>query len=122
MAEELRLYCIVSREAHKICKHVPGKMYAQAGHAFVGSLLDAMGRFPKRAKEYLESAHHPKITLIADEEQLIELHGLYKDRMGTALIRDAGRTVFEQPTITTLGLGPILPSEREELLAGLRPL
>ena len=122
MSEELKLYCVVSREAHKAAKHVPGKMYAQAGHAFIGALLEAMERFPERAQDYIKSDATPKVTLIADEAQLHELWRLYKDKVGTALIKDAGRTVFERPTITTLGIGPILPSEREELLASLRPL
>ena len=120
--DELKLYCVVSREAVKICKHVQGKMYAQAGHAFVGALCDALNRYPTRAQEYITSAATPKITLIADEEQLHELWRLYKDSHGVALIRDAGRTVFERPTLTALGIGPILSSEREEVLVALRPM
>lgn len=119
--EELRLYCIVSRQAWKLAKGVPGKMVAQGGHAFCGALCDALVRFPDRFKEYQESAHHPKITIMADDEEIRELHTRYKQKFGTAIITDAGRTVFEGPTLTALGIGPILPSEREEMLSGMRP-
>jgi peptidyl-tRNA hydrolase len=119
--EELKLYCVVSREAVEACKGVRGKMATQAGHAYCGALLDAMDRFPERAKAYIDSEAVPKITLVADEAQLHELWRSYKDKFGIALIRDAGRTVFKGPTITALGIGPILGSEREELLTQLRP-
>ncbi len=120
VTDELKLYCIVSREAWAVCKHVPGKMAAQCGHAFVGAILDAQTRFPTRAAEYVNSVSCPKITLIADEAQLHELNQLYKDKFGTALIKDAGRTVFPRPTLTALGIGPILASEREEILRNMR--
>lgn len=120
MSEELKIYCIVSRQAWAKAKGVPGKMVAQGGHAFCGALVDAMKRFPERFKEYDESAHHPKITIMADDDELRELHKRYKQKFGTAIITDAGRTVFDGPTLTCVGIGPILPSEREELLAGLR--
>lgn len=126
MEDELKLYCVISREAWAMAKTVPGKMAAQCGHGFVGSMLDAMERFPDRAQEYVKSAHHPKITLIADEAQLHQLHQLYKAKYGVALIKDAGRTVFKnpdgtpRPTLTALGIGPIFASEREELLKTLR--
>lgn len=120
MEDELKLYCVISREAWAVCKTVPGKMAAQCGHGFCGALCDALDRFPERAKAYITSAATPKITLIADEAQLHELHRLYKDKFGVALIKDAGRTVFQRPTLTALGIGPILASEREELLRTLR--
>lgn len=126
MTDELKLYCVISREAWAMAKTVPGKMAAQCGHGFCGALCDALDRFPDRAKEYINSTATPKITLIADEAQLHELHRLYKDKFGTALIRDAGRTVFKhpdgtpRPTLTALGIGPIFASEREELLKNLR--
>ena len=78
-------------------------------------------RFPERFKEYDESLHHPKITIMADDDQLRELYKRYKQKFGTAIITDAGRTVFDGPTLTCVGIGPILPSEREEILTNLRP-
>lgn len=121
MSEELKLYCIVSKEAVDACKGVRGKMASQAGHAFVGALVDALQRFNDKATAYIESAAVPKITLVTSEAQLHELWRLYKDSHGVALIKDAGRTVFPRPMITALGIGPILESEREEILANLRP-
>lgn len=121
MSEELKIYCIVSRQAWAKAKGVPGKMVAQGGHAFVGAITDALKRFPERAQEYIDSAATPKITLMADDDVLRELNKRYKGNFGTAIITDAGRTVFDGPTLTCVGIGPILPSEREEILANLRP-
>jgi len=121
MTEELKLYCIVSRQAWKIAKTVPGKFVAQGGHAFCDALDDATIRFPGRAADYRNSEGRPKITLMADDEVLRELFKKYKPNFGAAMIIDAGRTVFDGPTLTVVGIGPILPSEREEILSGLRP-
>jgi peptidyl-tRNA hydrolase len=120
MSEELRLYCIVSRQAWQKAKGVPGKMVAQGGHAFCGALCDALERFPDRAKDYINSPATPKITIMADDDEIRELHKRYKQNYGTAIITDAGRTVFDGPTLTALGIGPILPSEREDMLSNLR--
>lgn len=119
--EELRLYCVVSRQAWSKMKNVPGKACAQAGHGFCGALCDALERFPDRAKDYITSAATPKITIMADDDEIRELHKRYKQKFGTAMVTDAGRTVFDGPTLTALGIGPILPSEREEMLSGMRP-
>lgn len=121
MSEELVLYAIVSAEAVAESKGARGKMAAQTGHAFCGALCDAIGRFHKRAAEYIESGATPKLVLVAEEATLHKLHQLYKDKFGTALVKDAGRTVFTRPIITALGIGPMLRSERDEILAELRP-
>ena len=56
----------------------------------------------------MNSKHAYKIALIVDTvEELIELQKRYKDVCGTSLVKDAGFTVFNEPTITCLGLGPI---------------
>jgi len=45
-------------------------------------------------------------------DELKALEAAYKDVCGTALIKDAGFTVFDEPTVTCLGIGPI----REDLI------
>lgn len=120
-SSELRLYCIVSKEAVEASKGNRGKMGAQIGHAYVHSFIDAIARFPEKAKSYLESGGFAKICLVAEEKQLHDLHQLYKEKCGVFLTKDAGRTVFPRPMITTLGIGPISADEREEVLAGLKP-
>lgn len=52
--------------------------------------------------------HAYKITLIVDTvDDLRALKEKYKDVCGTHLVTDAGFTVFNEPTTTCLGLGPI---------------
>lgn len=119
MTEELFMYAIVSAEAVKASNGARGKMAAQVGHAFCKAMLDAMERFPGRVRDYTTESS-PKSVLIASEAELFKLYDIYQDQFGIALIKDAARTVFQQPTITALGIGPILKSEREEILAGLK--
>jgi peptidyl-tRNA hydrolase len=49
-----------------------------------------------------------KITLIVDTvDELKAIQEKYKNICGTSLVTDAGFTVFNEPTTTCLGLGPI---------------
>jgi hypothetical protein len=41
---------------------------------------------------------------------------------GCTLVTDAARTVFPEPTVTFLGVGPIAPSETPDWLKTLKPL
>lgn len=120
MTESHKLYCIVSKEAVEASKGVRGKMASQCGHAYLGAYLDSAARFPQAAQAYLNSGVVAKITLIAEEKQLHELAQFYKNKHGVFLVKDAGITVFPRPMITALGIGPMLPSERDEVLANLK--
>lgn len=118
---ELKLYCIVSQEAVKASNGNRGKMGAQIGHAFTEALFDAQERFPSSVADYRSTGQIPKVCLTASEETLHTLSRLYKDKCGVALIKDAGRTVFPRPMITALGIGPIDPATREDILKDLSP-
>jgi peptidyl-tRNA hydrolase len=118
---ELKLYCIVSKEAVQESKGNRGKMGAQIGHAYTEAVFDALDRFPDVVKAYRDSGIVAKVCLVADEETLHKLSRLYKDKYGVALIKDAGKTVFPRPMITALGIGPIDPKDREDILKGLKP-
>ena len=62
----------------------------------------------EQALSYASSERAYKITLIVDTvEELKALQEKYKDICGTSLVTDAGFTVFNEPTTTCLGLGPI---------------
>jgi peptidyl-tRNA hydrolase len=117
---EIKLYCIVSKEAVLASGGNRGKMIAQAGHAYVHSMLDAMDRFPNSVRAYLDSGVVAKIALQADEATLHELSRLYKSKAGVYLVKDAGLTVFPRPMITALGIGPIDIEEREDILKNLK--
>jgi peptidyl-tRNA hydrolase len=103
-----KMYAIVSMAAVKKTNGVRGKMTAQAGHAFLHAFWDAERRFVADARGYRNSEHATKITLCVDTDQeLLALCAAYNAVCGTSLVTDAGFTVFNEPTITCLGIGPI---------------
>lgn len=105
---KLRMYCIVSEEAVKATKGNRGKMLAQAGHAYLHSFWDAQRRFPKMAQDYQESPRAYKIALkVAGEAELRVLHKTYAPLCGGTFVVDAALTVFEDETVTCIGIGPI---------------
>lgn len=118
---KLKMYCIYARESVAKMNGNRGKMTAQAGHAYLHSFWDAMsdmasdGNRPKfsQAMQYQRSEHAYKIALVVDTVAELELlKAKYADVCGTSLVKDAGFTVFEEPTVTCLGIGPI----REDLI------
>lgn len=122
--EELKLYCIFSRESLERMGGNRGKMAAQAGHAYLHSWWDACDRFPRASSAYARSGAAAKICLVCDtDEELLQLFKAHQSFCGVTYVVDAGRTVFKgEPTLTCIGIGPITPSQRSELLKSLRPL
>lgn len=127
MAQKHVLYCVVSEEAlaKMVTKRrakgqresqeifVRGKFGAQCGHAFLHAWWDAMDRNLSGAMAYKNSKSAFKIVLVTPTDADLQvLHDAYRDKVGVSLVRDAGHTVFAEPTITCLGIGPI----REELI------
>lgn len=103
-----KMYCVFNLEAIKKMNGIRGKMASQAGHAFVNAYWDAEQNFPEDAKKYKTSEHVVKITLYVDnEDELSKLLDAYSGVCGTSLIKDVGFTIFKEPTITCLGIGPI---------------
>ncbi len=119
---KIKMYAIFCKEAVDKMKGSRGKLAAQAGHAFLHSFWNATEEYIgeegnlhpvnyqkfSQATKYRNSSHAYKIGLIVDnEDQLKELQEKYSDICGTSLVTDAGFTVFNEPTITCLGIGPI---------------
>lgn len=109
-----KMYCIFAIESVKKMNGIRGKMCTQAGHAYVHAYWDAMNDegYHKKKKiqaiSYETSERAYKITLVVDTvDELKALQEKYKDVCGTSLVTDAGFTVFDEPTTTCLGLGPI---------------
>lgn len=116
-----KMYCIFAKESVQKMNGIRGKMCAQAGHAYLHTFVNAMSETPELAAAYLDSKHAYKIALVVDTvEQLQELQESYKDVCSTKLITDAGFTVFEEPTTTCLGLGPISEDKIGEDLKALK--
>lgn len=100
---------------------IRGKMCTQAGHAYLHSYWDGAHRFPESANAYFGTDHAYKITLIVDTVADLEvLYNTYKDKCGVSLIKDAGFTVFTEPTVTCLGIGPIFENDVGEDLKSLK--
>lgn len=131
-----KMYCIFAMDSVQKMGGNRGKMSSQAGHAFLHSYWDAMGlNTPKdirykvnfykyeQAVAYSNSGLAFKITLKVDTvTELLELQKAYSSICGTSLVTDAGRTVFDEPTITCLGIGPIAECNIKDDLKSLKVL
>lgn len=125
--DNVKMYCIFSKEALKKMNGIRGKLASQAGHAYLHAFWDAYknGHYAEAASDADEyrSGRAYKITLVVDtDEELLALFRAYHGYCGTALIEDAGFTVFKEPTITCLGIGPIRESRTDSILRGLKTL
>lgn len=109
MQEKIVMFCIFSKESIKTMNGIRGKMTAQSGHAFLHSYWDAEARFPELANAYKNTESY-KICLITEtNENLLQLYRNYKDETGVTVVIDSGKTVFHnEPTLTCVGIGPIL--------------
>lgn len=104
----MKIYCIISRESLARMKGIRGKMMAQAGHAYLHAFWDAENRFPEMARDYKSGQHARKITLVVNtDEEMLRLYDKYTEMCGTTKVIDAGFTVFDKPTLTCVGIGPI---------------
>src|SRR3989344_6812504 len=82
-----------------------GKAAAQCAHAAVQAVLKSD---KKKVSEWMGKSAGKKVVLaVEDEKELLKFEKLAKkEKLTTALIRDAGRTFFRKPTLTCLGIGP----------------
>lgn len=104
----MKIYCIISKESIARMKGIRGKMMAQAGHAFLHAYWDSLDRYPENAQAYRDSQHARKIVVTVDTDQeLIALYEKYRNICGATKVIDAGFTVFNEPTLTCIGIGPI---------------
>ena len=95
----------------------PGKLAAQAGHAFVDAIRAC--KDTERLSAYHGKFHGIKVVLCA--RNLNHLRHAYEavNAMGypCALVTDLGYTVFNGvPTITAVGIGPARRSEINNII------
>lgn len=122
-SDRVKMYCVFAQESVKKMNGIRGKLGTQAGHAYLHAFWDAEARHRKLAEAYRETSHAYKITLVVDTVD--ELRGLelaYRDICGVSLVKDAGFTVFTEPTITCLGIGPLPDSLKGADLAAIKTL
>lgn len=122
---------VVNNELRSKLRH--GKLAAQVAHASLGAVFaeaateqhGSVGSIPMRSKripltpelEYWFNEKFTKVVLRANNEaHLLEiLDRANYAQLLTALITDCGNTVFHEPTITCIGIGPAT----EEQLKGI---
>lgn len=129
----MRMYCIFSRESIKKMGGNRGKLASMAGHAFLHAYWSAQDKLialpplydawtgPRVVREdsdeyklraglyhYHYNGKAKKITLVVDTDAELEaIYEEYKDKLiGSTKVVDAGLTVFTEPTLVCIGLGP----------------
>jgi len=109
--------CILVRKDLKMEK---GKLSIQCAHASVESVL-------KSDKNIVEEWHNEGMKKIAlkveDKRELIKFKKMAEDvGLVTALITDAGLTVFKKPTVTCMAVGPDDDEKVDKITKGLKLL
>ena len=120
----LKMYCIFSKESLKKMNGIRGKLAAQAGHAYLHAYWNAECTNPSSTVAYRNSDHAYKICLVCDSDE--ELETLFKEyegmRVGVTRVVDSGFTVFNQPTLTCIGIGPLYDEDKTPSLKALKVL
>lgn len=104
----------------------PGKLAAQAGHAFTGAYLRAIDRDPNIRNLYeIDDGPGTKVCLkIANEWKLLGLkHRIERLGLPCYLVIDSGHIMpphfTGEPIITALGIGPCRRDELQDMLSKL---
>lgn len=81
-----------------------GKASSQVAHASVEAVLKSD---KKKVEEWKKEGMKKVVLKVETEEELLKLKK-EAEKLGlvTALIKDAGRTFFNKPTITCMAVGP----------------
>ena len=117
----MKMYCIFSKESIAAIGGIRGKIAAQAGHAYLHAFWNAAQKYPDTARAYQAGQHARKICLLADtNHQILQLVDKYAGICGTTVVVDAGFTVFSEPTLTCVGIGPIAEDQIQEDLKALK--
>jgi peptidyl-tRNA hydrolase, PTH2 family len=97
-----------------------GKLAAQAAHASVEAVL----RSDKAMVKNWHNEGQRKVVLkVNDLREMRKYLQFAKDAgLITALITDAGKTVFNRPTVTCLGIGPAEETDIDVVTADLKML
>ncbi len=105
---KVKMYCVYAKESIDKMKGVRGKLASMAGHGYLHAYWDAEARHRALAEAYRNGDHAYKITLVVDTVAELEvLRDAYQDVCGVSLVKDKGFTVFTEPTVCCLGIGPI---------------
>jgi peptidyl-tRNA hydrolase len=101
------MYCIYSREGIKKMGGNRGKLAAMAGHAYLHAYWNALYTDSKSASEYRSGEKARKIALVVETDAELEaIYHHYLGVIGTTMVIDSGLTVFNEPTLACIGIGP----------------
>ncbi len=95
-----------------------GKMSAMVAHAAVeAALKSSKSKINSWKKEGMKKI----ILKVNSEKELLSFYEKAKKaRLVTALIKDAGRTFFSEPTITCLAIGPDFDTKINKITSKLK--
>jgi PTH2 family peptidyl-tRNA hydrolase len=101
-----------------------GKLGGQTGHAFLNAFFKCEEMFPDRAHTYRIDELQAKIILNGKNLNNIMTihHSCLELNIPSVIVRDAGLTVFKEPTITCIGVGPIEKNDTPKMISRLRLL
>lgn len=105
MDDELKIYILIRSDID-----IPsGKLVVQAAHTAIGVYRVCLERNPGLIERYNHTGLHKKVCLKAKNVGALTraLEECEENGIPTFLLQDAGLTVFEEPTITALGIGPV---------------
>lgn len=100
----------------------PGKLAIQSGHAFQLLAVEVFKTNPELYGKYVDNQVVVKIAVsVTSEKALLRVREeAITAGIPSMLIRDAGRTVFPEPTYTVCAFGPWLRSELPPFLKRLQ--
>lgn len=114
---ELRMYIVIRTDLGMPV----GKLAVQVGHAVASTILKAASSIPDRVRTYME-VDQAKISVRVDSEAALQRAFAECEAAGLPceMIQDAGRTVFPEPTLTVMAVGPCLRAELPNFVRRLR--
>ena len=117
-ADKLRIIVVYRADLPEMTR---AKGEVQFGHAVASVLFQAMESDPELFRRYMTD-NQPKIAMEVDSlEDLRKVEARAKARgVPHFLVTDAGHTIFDGETITTIGLGPMTKTDGNNVTRGAR--
>jgi peptidyl-tRNA hydrolase len=117
-ADKLRIIVVYRADLPEMTR---AKGEVQFGHAVAGVLVQTMALNPALVAQYMDD-NQPKIAMeVADTGALIKIQEKAEKRgVPFFLVTDAAHTIFEIPTLTVLGLGPMTKTDGNNITRGAK--
>ena len=107
-----------------------GKACAQVAHASLGALLDYSTKINDNyvldlkdgiLYTWLKGIFTKVCLKVESEQELLDIYKAAKDlNLSASLIKDAGFTVFPEPTLTCVGIGPYYADTIDKITGHLK--